>query len=101
MEEEATQNPVSQEEFEEKLQQAVEANNKRLAKEFAEGTLFLRNFAGVGKFKSIRRAIRRGRVSLWGDVYPNKPYNNRKSHKKSINSEKRRLYEQLITKGNI
>ena len=101
MEENVAQEPVSQEEFEENLQKAVEANNKRIAKEFSEGKLFLRNFAGIGKFKSIRRAIKRGRVSIWGDVYPNKPYNNRKSHKKSINSKKRRLYEQLVSKRSV
>lgn len=38
------------------------------------------NYSAVSKFKSIRRAIRRGHVDLIsGVIYPNKPFNNRKN----------------------
>lgn len=95
------QEPMSQEEFEEKIQEVAENNRRKVWEAFENGTLFLRNYSGVGKFRSIRRAIKRGKASLWGDIYPNKPYNNRKSHKKSINAEKRRLYEQLIQQRSV
>lgn len=102
MEEEVVQQePLSQEEFEEKLKEVAEANRLKVLEDFEKGIIYLRNFSGVGKYKSIRRAIKRGKVSLWGDIYPNKPYNNRKSHKKSINAEKRRLYEQLVYKRSV
>ena len=38
----------------------------------------LRLFDAVRKFKSVKRAIRRGHVSPIGEVYPNRPFNNRK-----------------------
>lgn len=38
----------------------------------------LRIFEAVRKFKSVRRAIRRGHVSPIGEPYPNRPFNNRK-----------------------
>lgn len=41
----------------------------------------LRIFEAVRKFKSVRRAIRRGHVSPIGEPYPNRPFNNRKSSK--------------------
>lgn len=44
---------------------------------FKNGTLYLMNFMGVNKYKSIRRAIRRGHVSMFGDLYPKRPFNNR------------------------
>ena len=48
-----------------------------MIKNFKEGVLYLRSFMGVSKYKSIRRAIRRGNVSIFGDLYPRRPYNNR------------------------
>ena len=41
----------------------------------------LRIFEAVRKFKSVRRAIRRGHVSPIGEPYPNRPFNNRKPSK--------------------
>jgi hypothetical protein len=41
--------------------------------------LKLNSYLGVQIFKSVRRAIRRGHVSPTGAVYPQRPYNNRKS----------------------
>ena len=40
-------------------------------------TLNLRDYRAVGKFKSIRRAIRRGLVSPSGTICPKRPFNNR------------------------
>ena len=61
---------------------------------FNNGILHLQDYSGVKKFKSIRRAVRRGHVSLLGDVYPKRPFKNCKAKRKSVTFMKRRLYEQ-------
>lgn len=50
-------------------------------------------FEGVRKFKSVRRAIRRGNVSPSGVIYPKKPFNNRLG--KELENKKRKIYESL------
>lgn len=74
------QNPMQLEEFKDKIAEVAEANRKKVYEDFNKGTLYLRSYVGVSKYKSIRRAIRRGHVSIWGDLYPRRPYNNRKSN---------------------
>lgn len=53
------------------------------------------------KFKSVGRAIRRGLVSPYGDVYPKRPFNNRtsKNGTRPYNELKKKMYEQLKSKG--
>lgn len=93
------QKPVSEEEFKEKIHSVAEANRKKLLEDFNKGIIYLRNFSGVRMFKSIRRAIRRGHVSIFGDIYPRRPFNNRKRNKRGdITYERRRTYEQLMHK---
>lgn len=55
------------------------------------------NYSAVSKFKSVRRAIRRGHVDLmFGIVYPNRPFNNRKpTMGRSHNQLKKRIYGQI------
>ena len=90
------QTPVSIEEFEEKIQDVSEYNRKKLFEDLNNGILHLVDYSGVRKFKSIRRAIKRGHVSIFGDVYPRRPFNNRKRNKKGdITYERRRIYEQF------
>lgn len=87
------QTPVSQEEFESKVAEIAESNRQKVQEDFNKGVLYLRNYAGVSKYKSIRRAIKRGHVSIWGDLYPRRPYNNRK-----LNPQRKKLreiYEQI------
>lgn len=56
----------------------------------------LRIFEAVRKFKSVRRAIRRGHVSPIGEPYPNRPFNNRKPSKgRSFNQKKKLIYDRL------
>lgn len=57
--------------------------------------LHLRTYEGVNRYKSIRRAIKRGHVSLDGFVFPKRPFNNSKHHKNSINNKKKYIYEQI------
>lgn len=55
------------------------------------------NYSAVSKFKSVRRAIRRGHIDQsCGIIYPNRPFNNRKTTiGRSHNQLKKRIYEQI------
>lgn len=75
---------MSNEEFEECLK-----NNN------LNNTLNLTTFEAVKRFKSVRRAIRRGHVSPEGIIYPKRPFNNAKHPKNSLNNKKKKIYEQL------
>ena len=50
--------PISEEEFKEQIHQAAVANYQQVIEDFKHGILHLRDYSGVKKFKSIRRAIR-------------------------------------------
>lgn len=81
---------------EEELEEYLAKNRVNVVKDFYEkGILHLRTFEGLKRFKSIRRAIRRGLVSLEGFIYPKRPFNNKKSGKNSLNNRKKMIYEQL------
>lgn len=97
-EKELTQ-PISEEEFRKQIHEAAIANHQKVFDDFEHGILHLRDYSGVKKFKSIRRAIRRGHVSIYGDVYPKRPFNNKKRGPGSITYTKRRLYEQFTHKN--
>lgn len=62
---------------------------------YERGILHLRTYEAVSRFKSVRRAIRRGYISLDGAIYPKRPFNNANHKKGSLNDEKKRIYEQL------
>ena len=91
--------PIPEEEFTKQIHQAAINNYNKVIEDFENGNLFLRDYSGVKKFKSIRRAIRRGHVSIFGDVYPKRPFKNIKTTKGSITYKKRRLYEQFTHKN--
>lgn len=81
--------PMSEEEFE-----------KYLDKEM--WTFHLLTYEGVKRFRSIRRAIRRGHVSIEGIVYPRRPFHNKANtckrkghHSRVMNERKKMVYEQL------
>ena len=52
------------------------------------------NYSAVSKFKSVRRAIRRGHVDLFtGIIYPKRPFSNKKRTKgRRINELKKQIY---------
>lgn len=87
--------PISEEAFKEQIHKAALANYQQVLDDFENGILHLKDYSGVKKFKSIRRAIRRGHVSIYGEVYPKRPFNNKKARPGSITYTKRRLYEQF------
>ena len=98
------QAPVSQEEFEKKIHEVAEANRRKVEEDFygkepGKEILHLKDYSGIRKFKSIRRAIRKGYVSLFGEVYPKRPFKNIKSKKGNITYMKKRYYEQLTHKN--
>ena len=98
MEERQLTKPISEEEFKAKAQElAMQRHLARVAAFKEEGTLSLRTFEGVSKFRSIRRAIRRGHVSLYGDVYPRRPLSNRKRKKGTATYDRRIVHGQLRT----
>lgn len=87
--------PVSEKEFKEKIKDIVENNKTTLIEDFEKGILHLKDYSGDKKFKSIRRAIRRGHVSIFGEVYPKRPFKNISRPKGSVTYNKKRIYEQL------
>lgn len=99
MEEKKLVRPISEEEFEEKAHTAAVTNHQQVISDFENNILHLRDYSGVNKFKSIRRAIKHGHVSIYGEVYPKRPFKNIKTTAGSITYERRRLYEQLTHKN--
>lgn len=81
---------------EEEFKDYLKDNRVDIVKDFYENdVLHLRTYDAVKRFKSVRRAIRRGHVSLDGVIYPKRPFSNAKHKKGSLNDEKKRIYEQL------
>ena len=98
MEEKQLTKPISEEKFRENVEElAMQRHIARVSAFQKDGTLSLRTFEGVGRFRSIRRAIKRGHVSLYGDVYPNRPFSNRKRNKGTATYDRRMVHEQLRT----
>ena len=59
----------------------------------------LRFFECVRRFRSVNRAFRRGRITNYGVIVPNRAFHNRKNtskrkgvHSRAANEEKKRLY---------
>ena len=56
-------------------------------------TLYLENFDCVRVFKSVRRAIRRGHMTITGMIAPRRPFNNRKGTRgRELNELKKKIY---------
>jgi hypothetical protein len=88
---------------EDEFKSYLENNKVDIVKDFYENNiLHLRTFEAVSRFKSVRRAIRRGLVSLDGFIYPKRPFHNKANtckrkgkHSRAINERKKMIYEQL------
>ena len=63
--------------------------------------LHLVTYEAVRKYKSIRRAIRRGHVTSEGIIMPSRPFSNKKNfckrgkHSRPMNEEKKRVYASI------
>lgn len=87
---------------EEEFKDYMEKNRVDIVGDFYEkGILHIRTYEAVSKFKSVRRAIKRGHVSLDGFIYPKRPFNNAKHGKNSLNDRKKKIYEQLKHKQSV
>lgn len=96
MEEKQLTKPISQEEFKEVASSMAEQRHLERIQDFKKnGTLSFRTFIAVNRFRHVRRAIRRGHVSIYGDIFPKRPFNNRKRGPGTITYERRKVYEQL------
>lgn len=61
--------------------------------------LYLASYEAVHKFKSVRRAQRRGHVTPWGTIAPKRPFNNRKrTDGRAEQLLKERIYGQVRTR---
>ena len=65
--------------------------------------LSLLRYEAVSKFKSVRRAIRRGHVSVYGFIYPDRPFNNRTAKKgtRPFNELRKKIYGRLRDKNRV
>ena len=70
--------------------------HNKMNEDFKNGIIHFHTFEAVKRFKSVRRAVKRGLVSPYGEVYPKRPFNNRSVRKDNL--LKRRIYEQLKRK---
>lgn len=100
MESKKLDTPMTEEEIREELARKKQEYFNRVAKDFDEGILHIINFKGVDKFKSVRRAIRRGKVDLLtGIVYPKRPFNNRKPTRgRRFNESRKEIYGRITGK---
>ena len=80
---------MSQEEFEDYISRGIIV-------------LHLITYDGVHRFKSIRRAMRRGHVTTEGMIMPRRPFNNKANtskrngvHSRSTNELKKKIYGQF------
>ena len=81
---------------EEEFKEYMEKNRVDIVGDFYERSiLHLRTYEAVSRFKSVRRVIRRGHISLDGIIFPKRPFNNAKHGKNSLNERKKMIYEQL------
>ena len=56
----------------------------------------LRLFDAIKSFKSVNRAIRRGHISPIGEIYPDRPFNNRKpTYGRKLNESRKSIYGQI------
>lgn len=78
---------------EEAFRNYLEENRVDYVKEFYENNrLFLRTFIATSKYRSVRRAIRRGLVSIDGIIFPKRPFNNRRTKESTL---KRMIYGEI------
>ena len=85
----------SEKEFAETLSQMKEFHN-------LGGGLYLYSFDCVNRFRSVRRAFRRGLISPTGEIYPKRPFKNgankskrKGKHSKATQELKKQIYVRI------
>ena len=62
-------------------------------------TLKLQYFECVKRFKSVKRAFKKGYITNFGYILPKRPFNNKKHTKgRKANIEKKRIWERITSK---
>ena len=62
-------------------------------------TLKLQYFECVKRFKSVKRAFKKGYITNFGYILPKRPFNNKKHTKgRETNIEKKRIWEKITGK---
>lgn len=89
--------PVTISEFKDELQKRREEHMRLILDDLDKGIIHIFNFEGVSKFKSVRRAMKRGQMdTITGIVYPKRPFNNRKPTKgRRFNESRKKVYDRL------
>lgn len=89
---------MSEEEFSEHIKE----RKKQYIENIKNGVLYLGTYNAVNKVRSIRRAMRRGRISIDGQIYPKRPFNNRANtserpgvHSRVMNETRKDIYGQF------
>ena len=84
---------------EQEFEDYLEKNRVNITEDFYDkNILHLKSYDAIKSFKSVRRAIRRGHVSLDGYIYPKRPFNNAKHKDNSLNDRKKMIYDKLREK---
>lgn len=93
--------PMTEEEIKDELARKKQEYIDGVIKDFDNGILHIFSYNGVSKFKSVRRAIRRGKVDLFtGVVHPRRPFNNRKPTKgRRFNESRKEIYGRITGKA--
>lgn len=93
--------PMTEEEMREELAKKKQEYINGIVEDFNKGILHIFSYNGVSKFKSVRRAIRRGKVDLFtGVVYPRRPFNNRKpTNGRRFNESRKEIYGRITRKA--
>lgn len=94
-------NPMTEEELKILLEKKRGKYIEGLVQDFNNGILHILSYKGVDRFKSVRRAIRRGNVDmLTGVIYPKRPFNNRKPTPcRKFNESRKEIYGRLTRKS--
>lgn len=72
-------------------------------KEYMRNSINLQDFTCVSRVRSVVRAFKRGHITKFGMIIPNKPFNNRKNtssrkgvHSRATNEMKKKLYKTTL-----
>lgn len=100
-----TTKTISKEEFLKELEEGRAKVRERIVRDFRRDATLPRwsNYYAVSRFKSVRRAIRRGYVDLFtGAVYPKRPFSNKKPTRgRKMNELKKQIYGLLKSENKL
>lgn len=100
-----TTKTISKEEFLEGLEEGRAKVTEKIVGDFMSDRTLPRwsNYYAVSRFKSVRRAIRKGYVDLFtGTVYPKRPFSNKKPTRgRKMNELKKQIYGLLKSKNKL